>query len=31
METPYFFLFVLFVMGYIWYSLLMRFGKKKQE
>ena len=30
LETPYFFILVLFVMGYVWYSLLMRFGKKKQ-
>ncbi len=31
MESPYFFLLILFVMGYIWYSILARFRNKKQE
>ena len=29
MESPYFFLLILFVIGYGWHSLLMRFGKKE--
>ncbi len=28
-ESPYFFLLILFVMGYGWHSLLLRFRKKE--
>lgn len=28
MESPVFFLIILFVVGYLWYSLLMYFRKK---
>lgn len=30
MESPYFFLLILFIMGYAWHSLLMRFRKKEE-
>lgn len=30
MESPYFFLLVLFVVGYGWHSLLLRFRKNEE-
>lgn len=30
MESPYFFLLILFVMGYGWHSLLKYFRKKQE-
>jgi hypothetical protein len=29
-ESPYFFLLILFVIGYGWHSLLMHFRKKEE-